>query len=160
VTPGAESQSVFDQFTNQYLIRYPDNTANVSGMGSSYDAVYAIALAMAASEEARADLPVTGDGVVAGLPSLSGGPTVAIEQSTLTWAFQRLVSGERIGAVGTFGPLAWNETGSKRGGLIEVWCLRASPTPGAPAEAESSGREYDVGTDTLIGSFDSDMKCP
>jgi hypothetical protein len=35
------------------LIKHPDNTANLSGVGSTYDAVYAIAFAIAASEEAE-----------------------------------------------------------------------------------------------------------
>jgi ABC-type branched-subunit amino acid transport system substrate-binding protein len=160
VTPGAESQSVLDQFTNQYLIRYPNNTTNVSGMGSTYDAVYAIALAIAASDEARADERITGDSVKAGLHRLSGGETVTIEQSTLTGAFRKLGSGERISAIGTFGPLAWTESGAKRGGIIEVWCLRAGADAGDPPQAESSGRQYDVGSDTLSGTFDAESRCP
>lgn len=160
VTPGAESQSAFDQFTNQYLIHYPDNTANVSGMGSTYDAVYAIALAIAASDEARTDEPITGDSVKAGLRRLSSGETVLIEQSRLTGAFNTLAQGERIRAIGTFGPLAWTESGAKRGGIIDVWCLRAAAETGAPAQAESAGRQYDVGGSTLSGAFDAESRCP
>jgi hypothetical protein len=160
VTPGAESQSVFDQFTTQYLIKHPDNTANVSGMGSTYDAVYAIAFAIAASEEARTEALITGDEVKAGLTHLSGGATIKIEQSTITAAFQKLVAGERISAIGTFGPMAWNQSGAKSGGLIEVWCVRAQAIANAPAVAESAGRLYDVGTDRLTGTFDAETRCP
>lgn len=161
VTPGAESQSVFDQFTTQYLIKYPSNTANVSGMGSAYDAVYAIAFALAASgDTTKANTPVTGDSVKRGLPFLSGGQTtISISQSSVALAYQHLLSGEHIDTIGTFGAMAWNPSGAKTGGIVEVWCLRALPTANAAAQAASTSRQYDVATDTLLGTYDGASKC-
>jgi len=162
VTPGADSLAVYTQFITQYLVKFPTNSSvvTVSGPGSAYDAVYAAALAIAASGDAKTNSPVTGDSVKRGLPFLTGGTTLNIEQSTITSAFQHFNNGEHINAVGVFGPLAWKDSGAKQGGTIEVWCLRQGTTANGNASGQSTSARYDVATDTLIGTYDGTTQCP
>ena len=107
VTPGPQSKPVFNAFKVDYELRYPDGAATISGMGPTYDATYAVAYALAATN----DLAPSGAAVAQGLRRLAGGPTrMEIQGTTILAAFQKLVAGESITAVGTFGPLEWNET--------------------------------------------------
>jgi hypothetical protein len=120
VTPSNRSQPVFNAFRVSYELRYPGATANVSGMGPSYDAAYAIAFALAASKS----LPVRGTNIATGLRQLSGGATeIQLQETQVLAAFQRLSRDQSIDAVGTFGPLAWTENGAIQGGTVEMWCV-------------------------------------
>jgi hypothetical protein len=123
-------------------------TPTASGVGPSYDATYAIAYALAASR----GMPVTGASVAKGLRKLKGGSTVvSVGSSALATAFTRLSAGENITAVGTFVPLAWDARGAIEGGVIEVWCMGA--TPAGTAAYQSSGLHYDVKSGQLSGTF-------
>jgi ABC-type branched-subunit amino acid transport system substrate-binding protein len=146
ITPGA-SQAVFNLFQTAYVTAFPANQADalVSGVGPSYDATYAIAYALAATK----DLPVTGRSVIQGLRQLAGGnSSFNTGQSTVLQAFQRLVNGEKITVNGTFGPLAWNDTGAVLGGTLEVWCVNATPS------FTSSGLTYDLQAKAPSGAID------
>jgi ABC-type branched-subunit amino acid transport system substrate-binding protein len=147
VTPSPNSKAVYDAFKVSYELRYPGMAANASAMGPSYDAVYAIAYAIAATR----DLPVTGASITRGLRRLTGG-TVAVElQSTqVLAAFQRLVAGQAVNAVGTFGPLAWNQSGAVLGGTLEVWCIGLAS--GKPVY-QSSGLTLDLATGKTSGTY-------
>jgi branched-chain amino acid transport system substrate-binding protein len=147
VTPGPQSKPVYNAFKVDYELRYPDGVATISGMGPTYDATYAVAYALAATK----DLEPSGAAVARGLRKLSGGPTrMEIQGTTILAAFQKLVAGESITAVGTFGPLEWNEDGAVVGGTIEMWCIGAGD--GMPAY-QSSGLTFDVAKAVIRGAY-------
>jgi ABC-type branched-subunit amino acid transport system substrate-binding protein len=147
VAPGADSVDVYNAFRISYGVRFPASTATVSGMGPSYDAVYAAAFALAATK----DLPVSGKNVSAGLRHLTGGMfKVPVEQNQVLAAFQHLILDGYINAIGTFGPLAWGTNGAVQGGTVEIWCIGANN--GTPFFA-SSGLTYDLATSQYTGMY-------
>lgn len=147
VTPGPQSKPVYNAFKVDYELRFPDGVATISGMGPSYDATYAVAYALAATK----DLEPSGASVARGLRKLSGGTTrMEIQGTTILAAFQKLVAGESITAVGTFGPLEWNEDGAVVGGTIEMWCIGAGDS--TPVY-QSSGLSFDVATGMVSGEY-------
>ncbi len=146
-TPSPRSKSTYDAFRVSYELRYPGSQANGSGLGPTYDSVYAIAFAMAASRE----MPLSGQSLVQGLARLSGGVTEIEVQSTQVLAgFQRLVAGQPIDAVGTFGPLAWGANGAVVGGTLEVWCIGVV---GGKPGYQSSGLTLDLLTGRTAGEY-------
>lgn len=151
VTPSPRSKSIYDAFRVSYELRYPGSQANGSGLGPSYDAVYAIAFAMAATH----NQPLTGANLARALGMLSGGGIEIEVQSTQALAgFQRLVAGQSINAIGTFGPLAWGATGAVMGGTLEVWCIGV--TGGKPSY-QSSGLTLDLVSGRASGEY---KPCP
>jgi ABC-type branched-subunit amino acid transport system substrate-binding protein len=147
VSPGADSVDVYNAFRISYGVRFPGSSATVSGMGPSYDAVYAAAFALAATK----DLPVSGANVSAGLRHLTGGAfKVSVQQNQVLAAFQHLIVDGYINAIGTFGPLAWGTNGAVQGGTVEIWCIGANN--GTPFFA-SSGLTYDLATAQYTGSY-------
>jgi ABC-type branched-subunit amino acid transport system substrate-binding protein len=146
-TPSPRSKATYDAFRVSYELRYPGNQANGSGLGPSYDTVYALAFAMAATRE----MPLTGQSVVTGLARLSGGATEVEVQSTQVLAgFQRLVAGQSISAIGTFGPLSWGSNGAVVGGTLEVWCIGV--VAGKPGY-QSSGLTLDLVSGRTAGEY-------
>jgi len=151
ITTIGVSADTYSAFVLDYEAHYPGQPATVPGMGSSYDAAYAIGLALAA----------TGDGLPSGrtvaqaLQQLAGGQTrIQIGPTKILAAFQRLTKRDSIDATGTFAPLRWNRDGSILGGTVEAWCIglvNATPV------FESSGLFYDVGTATYSGQY---TMCP
>ena len=98
------------------------------------------------------DLPVTGANLSKGLRKLAGGATsIEVGTQKVLAAFQKLVAGESISAVGTFGPLEWDNDGAVLGGVIQMWCIGA-PSGGAPAY-QASGLNFDLKTQKLVGSY-------
>jgi ABC-type branched-subunit amino acid transport system substrate-binding protein len=147
LTPGPASVPVYNAFRIDYQTRYPGSTATIAGMGTSYDAAYAIAYALAATK----DLPVSGENISEGFRKLVDGPTnITTGPTTLLSAFQKLAAGERINATGTFGPLAWDADGAPLGGTIEVWCIGA---PTSTPVYQSSGLSYDLRARSFTGEF-------
>lgn len=147
IKPGVESAPVYDAFKVDYQVAFPGSTATTSGMGPAYDATYAIAYALAATR----DLPVGGKSIATGLRRLAGGTTqIEVGATKATQAFQKLVAGEEIKAIGTFGPLDWDEDGAVVGGTLEMWCI-GSPA-GTPAY-QSSGLTFDLKTLTSAGKY-------
>jgi ABC-type branched-subunit amino acid transport system substrate-binding protein len=147
VTPSTRSKSTYDLFRVSYELRYPGMQANGSGLGPSYDTVYAFAFAMAATR----DLPISGQNLVQGLARLSGGTTEVEVQSTQVLAgFQRLVAGQSINAIGTFGPLAWGGNGAVLGGTLEVWCIGVTA---GKAGYQSSGLTLELVSGRTSGEY-------
>jgi ABC-type branched-subunit amino acid transport system substrate-binding protein len=147
VTPAATSAPVLNAFKVDYLLQYPTGSATTSGMGPSYDATYAIAYAIAATS----GQPVTGRTIAQGLRKLAGGTTtIDIENTQILAAFQALVQGQQIKAIGTYGPLAWDKNGAVVGGTIEMWCIGA--TAAIPAFG-SSGLVYDIASGQAHGAY-------
>ena len=151
VTPGPGSQPVYDAFRVSYEIRHPGSESGIAGMGPSYDATYAIALALAGTTATT----VTGHTLVDGLLQLSGGTTdLSLKQANLLDAFGLLAKRQRINAIGTFGPLAWDTKGAVAGGTLEMWCI--SSRAGTLA-FDSSGLTLDLASRTLHGTY---AQCP
>jgi ABC-type branched-subunit amino acid transport system substrate-binding protein len=146
-TPSPRSKSTYDAFRVSYELRYPGMSANGSGLGPSYDSVYAIAFSLAATGEK----PITGQNLAQGLAWLSGGSTdIEVQGTQVLAGFQRLVAGQKINAVGTFGPLAWGPSGAVQGGTLEVWCIGVTA---GKAGYQSSGLTLDLVTGRTAGEY-------
>lgn len=141
-----ESAAVLQAFQGDYTTEFGE-AATTSGMGPSYDAAYSLAYALAATH----DQPVSGDQIAKGLRMLSGGTTPFNVGSTqVTQAFQKLAAGEKIKAMGTFGPLEWDANGAVVGGTLEMWCIDGSST--TPAY-KTSGLTFDIRTQQASGTY-------
>jgi branched-chain amino acid transport system substrate-binding protein len=145
--PDPASAAIYNAFKVEYQLRFPNSPSSISGMGPSYDATYAVAYALAATN-ARAP---SGDGVAQGLRQLAGGAVrVEVGKTDILAAFQQLAAAEPISAIGTFAPLEWNEHGAVSSGLIEVWCIGlANQTPAY----QSSGLTFDVQSQEVRGEY-------
>lgn len=150
VAPTSASEPVLESFYTNYTTRYNGANPRISGTGPSYDAVYAIAFAIAHEH----DKPITGANIAAGLRHLTGGSMAAVQvgSSNVLAAFGALSGGEDINALGTHGPLEWNPKGDVTGSLIEMWCVGSSPV-----EFGKSGLTYNTKTETYSGSY---TQCP
>ncbi len=144
--PGADSLAVSNTFSIDFSVRY-GSSPTASGTGPSYDAAYSIAYALAATK----DLPVTGANIAKGLRKLAGG-SVTINTGTqdLLSAFSSLAAGQNVNGIGTYCPLDWDDSGSVKGGTIEMWCIG---TQGTAAVFQSSGLTFDIKTQTSAGSY-------
>ncbi|HWA77428.1 MAG TPA: ABC transporter substrate-binding protein [Polyangiaceae bacterium] len=147
IKPGPDSAPVYDAFQIAYKLAFPGSSSSTSGMGPAYDATYAIAFALAAT---RAEA-VTGTSIAKGLRRLAGGTTqIEVGGTKATQAFQKLAAGEKIKAIGTFGPLDWDTDGAVVGGTLEMWCI-GSPT-GTPTY-QTSGLTFDIMTQKKAGQY-------
>jgi len=145
VRPDGNSTSVFASFNAAYTSRYGANPGT-SAMGPSYDSMYAIAYALAATRSQ----PVTGASVAQGLRSLSSGDSLQVGQNQANNAFQQLAAGKSIALRGTYSLLQWDFNGDIVGGTMEVWCIGLSG--GMPVFA-SAGKTMDVATQIVNGSY-------
>jgi ABC-type branched-subunit amino acid transport system substrate-binding protein len=145
-TPTADSASVANTFNLAYVARY-GTAATASGSGTSYDATYALAYALAATT----DSPPSGTSIARGLRMLAGG-SVNVNTGTadLLSAYQNLASGISINGTGTACPLDWDANGSVKGGNIEIWCIGKS---GNTPVFQSSGLVFDIKTQTYSGQY-------
>lgn len=147
ITSSPRSVPVYDSFKVDYQVAYPGGGAIISGMGPAYDATYAIAFALAATR----DESISGAAVKRGLRKLAGGTTqIEIGATSALSAFQRLVTGDSISAIGTFSPLEWDEDGAVLGGTLEMWCIGA---PGGKPAYQSSGLRFDIMTQEEEGTY-------
>jgi ABC-type branched-subunit amino acid transport system substrate-binding protein len=145
VTPDAQSTPVFDSFNAAYKGYYGTNPGT-AGMGPSYDAMYSIAYAMAATR----NLPVTGASVAQGLNDLFYGTTYPVGVNSASGAFQTLASAGHIALQGTFTLMHWDSNGDIVGGTMQVWCVATSS--GTPAFAPS-GRTLDLASMQITGAY-------
>ncbi len=147
ITPAPTSTAVYNAFQIDFLSRHPMTSAKISGMGPSYDAVYGIAYALAATKDKEA----TGRNIATGLRMLAGGATVIQNSGTkVLAAFQRLAAGDKITAIGTFGPLEWDQNGAVVGGTLQMWCIDGTgPTPAY----QDSGLTYDIKAQKFAGAY-------
>ena len=147
IKPGAETALVYGEFQLNFGVAFPGTSATTSGMGPSYDAAYSLAYALAATRNE----PVSGAAIARGLRRLAGGPTqIEVGITKVTTAFQKLANGEKIKALGTFGPLEWDPNGAVVGGTLEMWCIGA---PGGTPAYQSSGLTFDIKTKTATGMY-------
>ena len=145
VTPDAASAQTFAAFNAAFTSAYGSNP-QVPDMGTSYDAMYSIAYAIAATT----NMPLSGPGIAKGLSMLGSGTAVSVGAPQASTALQSLASGQSIALQGTFTAMQWGSNGDIAGGTLEVWCVGVSSGP--PAFA-SSGRTLDVGTQTPSGAY-------
>jgi branched-chain amino acid transport system substrate-binding protein len=153
VTPG-EGQPAYEVFQQRFVAEfkdkmYPSTAPSSSGMGPIYDAVYTLALGMAAMRTADGGAfirtPVGAD-ITRGMDKLADptGIRVSITDSAdLVAAFRDLHAGKGIRAIGTFGPFKWLTSGAKGAGTLSVFCAAAPPTA-----QTSSFRDSDISYDT------------
>jgi ABC-type branched-subunit amino acid transport system substrate-binding protein len=147
IKPGADSAPIYMAFQLDYQLKFPGSGATTSGMGPAYDATYAIAFALAATR----DLPVSGSSIAQGLRKLAGGTTlVEVGATKALQAFQKLAAGDKIKALGTFGPLDWDPDGAVVGGTLEMWCIGSAS--GTPAY-QTSGLTFDIKTQMKAGQY-------
>ena len=147
ITTSPRSKPVYDAFQLSYQLAYPGISPELGGLGPSYDATYAIAYALAATQ----DRPISGQSVAAGLRMLSGGrEEIDVQAVTLLAAFASLSKNEPISAIGTFGPLAWGPNGAVLGGTLELWCIERRA---GHLSYQSSGLTLDLATGRLEGDY-------
>lgn len=142
-----DSIPVRDAFRIDYAIRFPDGgDPGSSGLGTSYDATYAVAYALASQR----DQDVSGASVARGLRQLGSGERVAIQQTSILSALGELTRGRSISAIGTQAPLVWDERGAVAAGRIEIWCV-GSDAEGKSAFYTSSGLTAEIATQETSG---------
>lgn len=145
VTPDTASAAVFDSFNAAFKGYYGTNPGT-SGMGPSYDAMYSLAYAMAATR----NLPVTGTSVAQGLNELLYGTSFPVGVNSASGAFQALASAGHIALQGTFTLMHWDSNGDMLGGTLQVWCVATSS--GTPRFA-ASGRSMDLTSMQITGTY-------
>jgi branched-chain amino acid transport system substrate-binding protein len=145
VTSLPDSAAVYNAFKVGYQVKY-DLLAEYSGMGTAYDATYAIAYAIAAEPVKR----ITGRSIAEGLRKLNNGDEIPIQGTTVRSAFRALGAGDGIRAIGTLAPLDWDEKGAVTSGRVEMWCVSS----GAAGPAfQSSGVVFDVASKKISGRY-------
>jgi branched-chain amino acid transport system substrate-binding protein len=149
VRPDGDSAPVFAAFNTAFTTRYGSNPGT-SGMGSSYDAMYSVAFAIAAMP----GVPVTGANVAKGLGSLGAGAAISVGQGQAAVALQTLAAGQSIALRGSYSAMLWDVHGDIVGGTAEVWCVGSGG--GTPAFG-SSGLTMDVASQVISGSY---TQCP
>jgi ABC-type branched-subunit amino acid transport system substrate-binding protein len=163
-----ETAPVLNAFQLAFGQRWKDASgkpaaATTSGMGSTYDAVYTIALALVGKTDVR------GASLASGLSSLATNAepcvydasgvkspcfTVTDHVRTLYDNMGTLVQGKPVTEIGTSGRLEWDPQGAKASGVIEMWCINGvDPTP----SFESGKLSYDVKSQTPTGDY---VQCP
>jgi hypothetical protein len=128
-------------------------------MGSTYDAVYTIALALVGKQAS------TGPLLADGMPRLATNAaactydasgivapcfTVSDHTRTLYANMGMLLENHGVTEIGTFGRMEWDDQGAKNSGLIEIWCIDGT---GPKPIFASSGLTYDLKTQTASGTF-------
>ena len=168
IAPTSESAPVLDSFKVNYGIRWRDANGNPqpatqSGMGPTYDAVYAIALALVGRKDTR------GPSLVGGLSRLASnlqtcvydasGPQapcfrLSDHSTTLYRNMSYLLDSKAVTEIGTQSRLEWDPSGAKATGLVEMWCISAA---GPKPSFASAGLTYDLKSQTTQGSY---TPCP
>lgn len=149
LAPTPSSQPVDNAFRLAFSSRF-GRSPGATGMGSTYDAVYAFAAALAAT---ASETP-SGANVAAGLTTLSGatpgtGPLQVGRLDAL-----RILTASSAGppptVLGTLNQLKWHDNGDYVAGLGELWCVSAST--GSPFFA-SGGVAMDLETRSVTGAW-------
>ncbi|HET8938516.1 MAG TPA: hypothetical protein VFN67_33960 [Polyangiales bacterium] len=151
VSPSPASEAVYRSFLVDYESHHPGDTrASSAGVGTSNDAVYAIAFAMVAS---GGD---TSSKIAQGLGALHADDAapLALGPTTTLAAFRALQEGQAIALQGTFSALAWDDRGAISAGLLEVWCVDGK---GDAVTYRASGLTAELPSQTVHGE---DRLCP
>jgi ABC-type branched-subunit amino acid transport system substrate-binding protein len=143
--PTERAKPLFESFQRHYDSRFGDRGSVVPGAGASYDALYALANALARAPQDGEQAVL----IAQSLHTLSAAERlVPVGPVKVSSALNLLADGELIAALGVMGPLRWDEFGRIRTGSLEVWCLR--PEDG-PVPYGSTGQSFDLATQTLAG---------
>jgi hypothetical protein len=149
LAPTSSSQPVEDAFRLAFSSRFGRDPGG-TGMGSTYDAVYAFAAALAAT----ASSPPSGASVAAGLAALSNAPADAGPLQVGRLDALRILSASSTGptptVLGTLNELKWHANGDYIGGVGELWCVSVST--GSPYFA-SGKLSMDLQTRTVTGAW-------
>lgn len=160
----SESTPILEAFKTAYGDRWKDATgapksADVSGLGPTYDAVYTIALALVGKPGA------TSLDLIGGMPRLTANtatcqktpdnlffqaPCFSLTEhsSTLYTNMTMLLEESPVTEIGTSGRLEWDSAGAKASGLIEIWCITGT-NPAKPGFA-NAGITFDVKTKSYL----------
>ncbi|HVH47657.1 MAG TPA: hypothetical protein VM925_35220 [Labilithrix sp.] len=146
--PDTSSAPVLAEFTTAFEARYglalPSSTTAAAAL--SYDAMYAIAYAIAATP----DQPLSGKSVAQGLRTLGVGDAAAVGAKDARNVVNQLVSHKSVSLRGTFASMSWDYSGDIQAGTLDVWCIGTKD--GAPAFG-SSGLTMDVQTQVVGGAY-------
>jgi ABC-type branched-subunit amino acid transport system substrate-binding protein len=163
-----ESTPVFQAFQVLYGNRWKDTAGNpqattISNMGQSYDAVFAIALALVGQTDVSGATIAQNLHALASLTQscssdVSGFVAPCYADSDYSRALYgwmgAMINGDPVTSIATFARMTWDDDGSKNAGLIEVWCINGT---GTSPIFYSSGLTYDVATQAYAGSY---TQCP
>ncbi|HEX3759934.1 MAG TPA: ABC transporter substrate-binding protein [Kofleriaceae bacterium] len=164
VTTTTESLPVYNAFQIAYGQRWKDTNGNpqpatLSGMGTSYDAVYTIALSLVGSSDTH------GPGVATGIYHLATNTqtcaydasgvmapcfTLSDHARTLYNNMGMLLQNKPVTEIATFGRLEWDAQGGRPSGTVEMWCINAA---GPKPIFASAGLTYDIKTQIATGTF-------
>lgn len=148
--PGTNN-ATYQLFRSRYMSFIKDGTTpDVGGTAASFDALYMLALAVAANP----DKPVTGANIVEGLKRLVPPGTQHSPGSTnINAAFAILASGKNLDYVGASGPLDFDLATGEATSDIQIWCVPTedkTPT-GKAAAGTNSGIYFDAVGGTIAG---------
>jgi ABC-type branched-subunit amino acid transport system substrate-binding protein len=148
VKPDSMSAPILAEFSAAFASRHgAEPTLSVlPSAAASYDAMYAIAYAIAATPE----MALSGPRVAQGLRTLAVGDAVTVGGKSVAAVVQQLAFHQSVSLRGTFGPMQWDASGDIRAGTLEVWCVGMKD--GAPSFG-SSGLTMDVQTQVIGGAF-------
>ena len=141
------SRPIWEGFQRRYGARFGDALAATPRVAAAYDAVYALAYAIASIEPEHE----VGGRIAQALhwlepPALTAAPVFEVGPESVAMSFGRLTSGERIGVYGAAGELHWDGAGALISGAIEAWCLDASSGAvrfgGAPLIFDVASQRY------------------
>jgi len=138
-----DSEPVIASFVAAYTAKHGAPPAPTL-IAPAYDAVYAVAAAMAATPK----LAPTGASLAEGLRQIGVGPPMGVGASEV----EALLRGAASGALsvrGTLTPMRWDPNGDILGGTLEVWCIGGTTS----SAFGSSGRAMDVQSQVIGGRF-------
>ena len=125
LAPTASAQPAYDSFRLAFANRFGHNPEG-AGMGSAYDAVYALSSALAVTPSE----PPSGASVAEGLTSMSsaepGAPALRVGRLDALQILSSFSAGRIPSVLGTFNELKWLPNGDYIGGRAEIWCISVS----------------------------------
>jgi ABC-type branched-subunit amino acid transport system substrate-binding protein len=137
----AAAEPSHQQFLSEYGQRFSNAAAEPVGVeaATAYDAVFVIALALAASTPGTE--AGSGPMLAQSLRRLTGGELhVGTHEPQLAAAFSALSRGQAISARGTLGAFEWDSGGGIASGAAEVWCVVDAVSP----RYASAGLTFDI----------------
>lgn len=143
--PDTTSAPVLAAYQSAFAERYGSAVGSLAA-APAYDAMYAVAFAIAAAGDAG----TSGAATARGLRALGVGNAYSVGPAHAGPVGQALAAGRSVSLRGTTALMQWDANGDVAGGTVEVWCVGASS--GAPAFG-SSGLTMDVGTQVTGGAF-------
>jgi branched-chain amino acid transport system substrate-binding protein len=125
--PATPSGAVFNTFEASYFGKYGMSAASTAFVANSYDALYAIAIAMGV---VPATEKVTGGRLIPGMQMLSSGLPMNVGIGDYAAAYTRLSEGGTVNLTGASGPIDFNpDTGDVLSAPFEVWSVNTSTMP-------------------------------